>query len=138
MSRTRSRRLLDAAQAINARRDPGHDARQRIAHAVYIGIRDCPDDALLVPELYGPVIVAAEMAWKSVATKAGLPLSEETRDEIVGYLVDGFTLMAYEFNREHFEAHKAQRAQAERLRQLAVERKPDIEAELARRRMAGE
>lgn len=138
MARSRTRRLKDAAAAISARSDPGHDARQAVAHAVYIGIRDCPPDALLVPELYGPIVVAAEMAWRSVATKAGLPLTEETRDEIVGYLTDGFTLMAYEFSPEHFEAHKSQRAQAERLRQLALERKPDIEAEAARRHAAGE
>lgn len=136
---SRTRRLLDAGHAIRARaQNPKHEAHNRIAHAVYIAIRDCPEDALLVPELYGPVVVASEMAWRSVATKAGLPLTDETRDEIVQYLTDGFTLMAYEFDPQHFEAHKRQREQAERLRQLAIERKPDIEAELAKRRMSGE
>lgn len=138
MSRPRSRRLLDAAASIQAKKDPGHEARQQIAHAVYIAIRDTPEGALLVPELYGPVAVAAEMAWRSIATKAQLPLTEETALEIVGYLIDGFTLMAYEFDVEHFEAHKAQRAHAERLRELALARKPEVEAELARRQAAGE
>jgi hypothetical protein len=138
MARPRTRRLLDAAASLSARQDPGHEGRQRIAHAVYVAIRDTPEGALLVPELYGPVAVAAEMAWRSIATKAGLPLTEETALEIVGYLIDGFTLMAYEFDVQHFEAHKAQRAQAERLRELALARKPEVEAELARRQAEGQ
>lgn len=138
MSRTRNRRLLDAAASISARQDPEHEARNRIAHAVYVAIRDTPEGALLVPELYGPVAVAAEMAWRSIATKAGLPLTEETALEIVGYLIDGFTMMAYEFDVQHFEAHKARRAQAERLRELALRRKPELDAEMARRQAAGE
>jgi hypothetical protein len=133
MSRKRTRRLADAAASIKARRDTDHEGRNRIAHAVYVAIRDCPEGALLVPELYGPVVVAAEMAWRSVAVKAGLPLTEATAEEIVGYLVDGFTLMAYEFDVQHFEAHKAMREQAQRLRELALKRKPEIDAELARR-----
>ena len=134
----RNRRLRDAASRIQANRDGGHEERNRIAHAVYIAIRDCPDGALLVPELYGPVAVAAEMAWRSIAKKVGLPENEETCLEIVGYLIDGFTMMTYEFDIEHFNMHKAQRENAERLRTLALERKPEIEAELARRQAAGE
>lgn len=138
MSRKRSRRLLDAAAAISARKDPDHEARNLIAHAVYIAIRDTPEGALLVPELYGPVAVAAEMAWRSIAQKASLPLTEETALEIVGYLIDGFTMMAYEFDVEHFKAHQARRADGEKLRELALKRKPEVEAEMARRQAAGE
>lgn len=136
--RARIRRQIAARTSIASRSDTGHEARNRIAAAVYNAIKECPEDALLVPELYGPVSVAASMAWESIARKNGLPLTEETADEIMGYLIDGFTLMAYEFDVQHFEAHKAIRANAERLRAAALARQPEVEAELARRRAMGE
>ena len=139
MSRPRERRLRDAAARIAARAArPDHDNRTAIASAVYNAIGECPKESLLVPELYGPVSVAASMSWEAIARKNGLPLTEETADEIIGYLIDGFTMMAYEFDLEHMRAHRARRAHGERLRELARERKPEVEEEMARRQATGE
>lgn len=129
-------RLEQVRSEIAARRRaaPSRSGPALIGDSVAKAIATCPEDALMVPEIWGCVEVAAVMSWEAVARRAGLPITDETRESVMGYLLRGFTAMTLEFSPEHFQAEKAQHEQAMRLKQLARERKPEIEAEMARRR----
>jgi hypothetical protein len=92
-----------AARAAWQQQDDGAAAvAQRVYNAVHEA-KTTGEAGDVSPLLWGPLVVAAEMAAAVVVKANGLPDTEEQRIEVAAYFTAGFLSGAHGFDFAHFE-----------------------------------